>query len=45
MQGTLIGGLIVGLLFGFLLQRSRMCFNSAIRDVRYLKTIGCGNKD
>jgi len=37
MQGTLIGGLIVGLLFGFLLQRSRMCFNSAIRDVRYFK--------
>jgi len=37
MQGTLIGGLIVGVLFGFLLQRSRMCFNSAIRDVRYFK--------
>jgi len=37
MQGTLIGGLIVGILFGFLLQRTRMCFNSAIRDVRYFK--------
>jgi len=37
MKGTLIGGLIVGILFGFLLQRTRMCFNSAIRDVRYFK--------
>lgn len=37
MQGTLIGGLIVGILFGFLLQRTRMCFNSAFRDLRYFK--------
>ena len=30
-------GLLVGILFGVLLQRSRLCFNSAIRDVKMTK--------
>ncbi len=30
-------GLIVGILFGVVLQRSRMCFNSAIRDIKFNK--------
>lgn len=30
-------GLIIGILFGVVLQRSRMCFNSAIRDVKFSK--------
>lgn len=30
-------GLLVGILFGILLQRSRLCFNSAIRDVKMTK--------
>ncbi|NPV88019.1 YeeE/YedE family protein [Coprothermobacteraceae bacterium] len=37
MKETLLGGFIVGVLFGFVLQRSRMCFNSAIRDIRFAK--------
>jgi len=28
-------GLLIGILFGVVLQRSRMCFNSAIRDARF----------
>ena len=28
----LISGLIIGILFGWILQRGRFCFNSAIRD-------------
>ena len=30
-------GLLVGILFGILLQRGRLCFNSAIRDVKMTK--------
>jgi len=30
-------GLLVGILFGVVLQRSRLCFNSAIRDVKMTK--------
>ncbi len=30
-------GILVGILFGAVLQRSRMCFNSAIRDVKLTK--------
>jgi uncharacterized membrane protein YedE/YeeE len=30
-------GLLVGILFGVLLQRSRLCFNSAIRDIKMTK--------
>ncbi|ACI20064.1 YeeE/YedE family protein [Dictyoglomus thermophilum] len=30
-------GLLVGILFGVVLQRSRMCFNSAIRDIKFNK--------
>jgi uncharacterized membrane protein YedE/YeeE len=30
-------GLLVGILFGVLLQRGRLCFNSAIRDVKMTK--------
>ena len=30
-------GLLVGIIFGVLLQRSRLCFNSAIRDVKMTK--------
>lgn len=30
-------GLIIGILFGVVLQRSRMCFNSAIRDIKFNK--------
>jgi len=30
-------GLLVGLLFGYILQRGRLCFNSAIRDVKFFK--------
>lgn len=30
-------GFLVGILFGVLLQRSRLCFNSAIRDVKMTK--------
>ncbi len=30
-------GLIIGILFGIVLQRSRMCFNSAIRDIKFNK--------
>jgi uncharacterized membrane protein YedE/YeeE len=38
LETTLIlGGLIVGLLFGFVLQRGRFCMNSAIRDIILLK--------
>ncbi|MFO7796477.1 MAG: YeeE/YedE family protein [Promethearchaeia archaeon] len=34
---ALIGGLIVGAVFGFLLQRGRFCMNSAFRDIILLK--------
>ncbi len=34
---ALIGGLIVGALFGFVLQRGRFCMNSAFRDIILLK--------
>jgi len=34
---ALIGGLIVGVLFGFVLQRGRFCMNSAFRDIILLK--------
>ncbi|MGC9073225.1 MAG: YeeE/YedE thiosulfate transporter family protein, partial [Caldisericum sp.] len=30
-------GLLVGIIFGILLQRSRLCFNSAIRDLKMTK--------
>ena len=33
----MIGGLIVGALFGFVLQRGRFCMNSAFRDILLLK--------
>jgi len=32
-----LSGLIVGLIFGFLLQRGRFCFNSAFRDIILFK--------
>ncbi|MHA1727602.1 MAG: YeeE/YedE family protein [Promethearchaeota archaeon] len=35
--GAVIPGIIVGLIFGFILQRGRFCFNSAIRDPLLLK--------
>lgn len=34
---ALIGGLIVGALFGYVLQRGRFCMNSAFRDIILLK--------
>ena len=34
---AVIGGLIVGALFGFVLQRGRFCMNSAFRDIILLK--------
>ncbi len=33
----LISGLLVGILFGFVLQRGRFCMNSAIRDIVLMK--------
>jgi hypothetical protein len=34
---VLIAGMIVGAIFGFILQRGRMCMNSAFRDIILLK--------
>jgi len=34
---ALIGGLIIGVLFGYVLQRGRFCMNSAFRDIILLK--------
>ncbi|MFW9987623.1 MAG: YeeE/YedE family protein [Candidatus Odinarchaeota archaeon] len=34
---TLIAGLIIGAIFGFILQRGRFCMNSAFRDIILLK--------
>jgi uncharacterized protein len=35
--GALIPGIIIGILIGFILQRGRFCFNSAIRDPLLMK--------
>ena len=37
MNAAILGGLLVGILFGFALQRGRFCMNSAIRDAILLK--------
>jgi uncharacterized membrane protein YedE/YeeE len=34
---ALVGGLIIGFVFGFILQRGRFCMNSAFRDILLLK--------
>ncbi|HZL82436.1 MAG TPA: YeeE/YedE family protein [Candidatus Deferrimicrobium sp.] len=34
-MSVIIQGLLVGIIFGVVLQRSRLCFNSAIRDVKF----------
>jgi len=34
---TLVAGLIIGAIFGFILQRGRFCMNSAFRDILLLK--------
>ena len=34
---AIIGGLLVGALFGFVLQRGRFCMNSAFRDILLMK--------
>jgi len=34
---SIVYGLITGLVFGFVLQRGRVCFNSAFRDLRMMK--------
>jgi len=34
---ALVAGLIIGAIFGFILQRGRFCMNSAFRDILYLK--------
>lgn len=34
---TMISGLIIGILFGFVLSRGRFCMNSAFRDIMVLK--------
>ncbi len=34
---ALISGLIIGAIFGFILQRGRFCMNHAFRDILYLK--------
>ncbi len=36
MDLSVLYGFLVGVFFGYILQRGRLCFNSAIRDVRYL---------
>jgi uncharacterized membrane protein YedE/YeeE len=36
-MAAIVGGLIIGVLFGFALQRGRFCMNSAIRDAILLK--------
>jgi hypothetical protein len=33
----MISGLVVGVIFGFVLQRGRFCMNSAFRDIILLK--------
>jgi hypothetical protein len=35
--GFIISGLLVGVLFGFILQRGRFCMNSAFRDTIFIK--------
>ena len=37
MTTAILSGLIVGIIFGFVLQRGRFCMNSAIRDTALLK--------
>ena len=37
---VMIGGLIIGILFGFVLSRGRFCMNSAFRDIVLLKEYG-----
>jgi len=37
MMAAIVGGLFVGVLFGFVLQRGRFCMNSAFRDAILLK--------
>lgn len=34
---SIVYGMITGLVFGFVLQRGRICFNSAFRDLRLMK--------
>lgn len=34
---AILSGLVVGMLFGFALQRGRFCMNSAFRDILLLK--------
>ncbi|MBI5049394.1 MAG: YeeE/YedE family protein [Nitrospirae bacterium] len=34
---TIVSGLLVGLIFGFILQRGRFCVNTAFRDVIFVK--------
>jgi uncharacterized membrane protein YedE/YeeE len=36
-MSAIIQGLLVGILFGVVLQRSRLCFNSAFRDIKLTK--------
>ncbi|MGB9679999.1 MAG: YeeE/YedE family protein [Thermoanaerobacteraceae bacterium] len=36
-MSDILQGLLVGILFGIVLQRGRICFNSAIRDVKMIK--------
>lgn len=35
--GFIVSGLLVGILFGFILQRGRFCMNSAFRDTIFIK--------
>lgn len=35
MDTVLLYGFLVGLFFGYILQRGRVCYNSAIRDVKF----------
>jgi hypothetical protein len=36
-MSSIITGLIIGILFGFVMQRGRFCMNSAIRDTALLQ--------
>lgn len=36
---TVVSGLLVGLIFGFILQRGRFCVNTAFRDVIFVKDL------
>ncbi|MGB9666366.1 MAG: YeeE/YedE family protein [Candidatus Cryosericum sp.] len=36
-MSSIVQGLLVGILFGVVLQRSRLCFNSAFRDIKLTK--------